>query len=590
LVIADLDGPNPPTIRGELVLDDFIRAIGIEGDTAYLYIDRIGVVVVDILSSEEMTKLGEVSLDTWSGYPDLAVHQSHVYASNQHNHVAIIDASDPRNPVIVGSLDEGGEYGIEIDESHLLILGGGQLTKYSLSDPVHPAVQAQTAASGFDLAFDWPFAFVTSGGSIRVFEIIVSSWIIERDSIELLTGPSSGLRLIDVTNEIAAVSGVEEGAPILFVLDLSLPDPTTGAVRVQPFEGAMAMSLGAEGLFHAYDLNGLSMTDITTPSNPVPVVEIPTPSAVHQIVTRGGFALAQSGFAESPIVGPLSTVLQNIDVTDPTAPLFLDSLALGELGVRSDLLLERDLVYIPDPFTIVDASDPQQLDPLSSSQDRLLGISKRGPFIYSAVDTPIVFIIDVTDPLNPVHLNGPLTLTFNTQDVFLTHDHGYTVGWDNSWNGAFAVFDFSGPFGYTVLSSIEIPIQPLEVVVSGPQAFVRSDYGGPLIEVDVGNPLAPTFTLTGFFGDRFGDLVISGDVLYNTFRNTIQAIDIRTPGQPVLLCEQSIPGEASGVSVAGGGLYVTQGPAGFSIYRQYGGALFLDGFEVGTAENWASWN
>jgi len=40
-----------------------------------------------------------------------------------------------------------------------------------------------------------------------------------------------------------------------------------------------------------------------------------------------------------------------------------------------------------------------------------------------------------------------------------------------------------------------------------------------------------------------------------------------------------------GIAVSGGEVYLADDCIGLSIYRHYGDALFLDGFEIGTTKN-----
>lgn len=586
LVIADLADPSDPAVVGQLVLGGRIQAVTAAGDLVAAVVKTLGVAVIDISDPASPSLIDLIPLYSTSDYAKITIESGFIYATTDAALATIISVQNPAAPELVSTVGpgQGPARGVGVDHDILYIFTGGSITTYWVIDPANP-VEVQTfQESGSSMAVKWPRLYITDGGSVRVFGCTSPDILSEQNPIIL----GGGVDWIDIVDSTAVVVGSLDLVSTLFVLDLDLPDPASAAVVFQPFEPTLILELAESFVFHARDGEGLTITDLSDPTVPVSVGHVDGSGAAYQVAVAGGRALVQSGFGHIDYngrdYGDPSFGMRLMDVTDPTSPVELDRMG-GEFGFAPDLLIEQGYAYLPDDFTVFDLSDPQHLSVAGTNPARTYGISKRGSLVYGSSWEPVIHVFDVGDPANPVEIiPWPPFLPFSVSDVAMTPGYGYAIGQDSSDTGVFAVLDLTGPLSYTVVTSIEISGLPVEVELHGSRAFVQA---GPLIiEIDISNPLEPVI-LSQVVGSYEGDIEISGNTLYDAQHHSIQVYDISLPGSPQLMCELVTPEPIRGIALSGGELYLAHDCIGLSIYRQYGGALFLDGFEVGTSENWS---
>ncbi len=587
LIVADLTDPSAPVTMGELVLEGRIQTIAASGDLVAAIIKTLGVAVVDISNPASPSLIELIPLYSTSDFAMTTIADGFIYATTDAALATIISVQDPSAPEIVATVGpgEGPASGIGVDHDILYIMTGGTITTYWVIDPANPVEVQSFAESGFSMAVKWPRLYLTDGGSVRVFSCSSPDILWELNPIVL----NGGLGWIDIVDSTAVVAGSLNEVSTLFVLDLDLPDPASTAVVFQPFEPALFLNFAESFVFHAKDGEGLTITDLSDPAVPVSVGHVDGSGAAYQVAVAGGRALVQSGFGHIDRNGrdpyDPSFGMRLMDVADPTSPVELDRID-AEFGFAPDLLIERGYAYLPDDFTVFDLSDPYQLSIAGENPVGTYGISKRGSLVYGSSWDEVIHVIDVSDPTDPVEVvPWPPWLFFWASDVAVTPGYGYAVGWDDSSQiGVFAVLDLTGPLSYTIVTSIEVAMNwPAELELHGNRAFVQGEFS--FVEIDISNPLEPAI-LSQIVGHYDGDLEISGDTLYDASGRSVWIYDISLPGSPQLMCELETTEQIRGIALSGGEVYLAHDCIGLSIYRQYGGALFLDGFEIGTAENW----
>jgi hypothetical protein len=591
LTIADLSDPAAPIVLGEVVFESRIQTIATTDTLAVAILKYSGVAIVDISDPSSPSPVGFVPLLNRSDQAKIIIDDAFVYTSTDAALATIISIRDPSSPEVVATVGSIGlpAAGFEIGHETLYIMANGGITTYLIADPTDPVEVATFPVTGFSMAMEWPLVYVTYRGAVRVFRSAQPYFFTELNPIELVDWPNDSLGWVVVEDATAAVSARVDDEESIFVLDLGLPDPAAGAVTISAISNLIFLDLRGSNLIQASDPVGLTITDLSDPVNPVVTTSIIAPGAAMQVAVVGDRALVQSGFgdynySESSGVWSPSFGLRMLDVADPSAPVEMDRIFV-ELGLAPDLPIENGLAYLPAPFTIVDVSDPHSLQVVGSDQSNTYGISKRGSLVYGSTWDDVILIVDVSNPTNPVTVNVPIGVPpFEVFDVAMTPGYGYAVGWAEPTIGAFAVLDLTNPLLVSVVASIELPFEPVELEIDGERAFVRA--GWEIVEIDISDPLFPTVLSQDFWGTNEGDFEISGDVLYNAVGSMVQVINIREPGHPQLECELQTTEFIRGIAVSGGEVYLAHDTNGLSIYRQYGGALFLDGFEVGTTENW----
>jgi hypothetical protein len=274
-----------------------------------------------------------------------------------------------------------------------------------------------------------------------------------------------------------------------------------------------------------------------------------------------------------------------------TDPVPSDRIDFGEVSFPSEIITENGLAFVGGEFKIVDVEQPDQLGLLGELTIDFSGIAKRGSLVYGVRWGQLADVIDVHDPSYPSIVTEPVAPWPNSQegvDIAIAGNHGYVVSTTRDLTaGYFLVLGFANPLAPDVVAMIDLPEAPAQIVVDGNHAFIRNLYSPNIHVIDIEDPSVPELVATVPWAWFEGDIVVSGDVLYSALSRGIAVIDVSEPESPALLCELDLHTRSDALAVSGGSLFVAAGDCGFSIFRQYGGALFLDGFEIGTTENWS---
>ena len=107
LVIVDFSDPDDPVELGKVALPSLIKNIHLEGDFAYVGLNKGGFRILDISDPEEPIEVGYYIGEDWNrSVDDLRVRKSMVYTVD--SGLYVIDASNPESPVCIGFSDHSG--------------------------------------------------------------------------------------------------------------------------------------------------------------------------------------------------------------------------------------------------------------------------------------------------------------------------------------------------------------------------------------------------------------------------------------------------------------------------------------------------
>ena len=265
-----------------------------------------------------------------------------------------------------------------------------------------------------------------------------------------------------------------------------------------------------------------------------------------------------------------------IDIEDPKAPDILwYKQDLEELGDSQTVLpLGNHLLLGTNDFFSLDISDPKNpvfLKKLSDRTDlridKINGMFKRGNTVFAANKSGWINAFDVSD-LNAPELVGALNVT-KKFDLMNPHDidtfDEYVIIVDPRKFGPFPtgklaifkVFDETTGAALPVedwLLTGEIENKQLiganRVQVKGTYAFTASSWipnainPTPMLGVsDISNPHFPRFIASVPFSDTQGPngLTIAGNIAFPAGGETVEAIDISDPENPIKLGSQKLP-------------------------------------------------
>lgn len=188
---------------------------------------------------------------------------------------------------------------------------------------------------------------------------------------------------------------------------------------------------------------------------------------------------------------------------------------------------------------------------------RAMGLQVQGQYAYVADLDKGLQVIDITDLANPV-LAATYDTPGNARGVFVSGSYAYVA--DES--KGLQIIDVSNPSAPILKGSL-LTTFAQNVEVSGGYAYVADGSVGLRI-IDVSNPAAPKLKATLATGNAYMARV-SGNYAYVTASGDLKVVDISNPATPVVVGSLNTPGDARGIRVSGGYVYIADGNSGMQI-------------------------
>lgn len=187
-----------------------------------------------------------------------------------------------------------------------------------------------------------------------------------------------------------------------------------------------------------------------------------------------------------------------VDVTDPTAPARLGSVAIPANAFRLSVVGNR--AYVAGyGVTVVDITNPAAMQVLGSLAiaPAINGIEVRGNYAYVSGDNDgdgSFRIVDVSNPAQPV-LKAKNADCSDSFGLDVSADGG--TAYIGCLDGVLHVYNVRNPAAIVAISAYAVPLPPngpttSNLRVVGIHAYLGSDLG--VHEIDVSNPAAPVQT------------------------------------------------------------------------------------------------
>ena len=262
-----------------------------------------------------------------------------------------------------------------------------------------------------------------------------------------------------------------------------------------------------------------------------------------------------------------------LDVTDPTAPRFVSAVN-GVARDPDEIFLEGDRAYVPKKglgVDILDITDPLGIRGLGrflweiGGQRLAKGVHAVGNRLYVADEIHGLQVVDVTDPTSPFLL-GSYPGIFG-EGVWSDGVVAYVAA-DRGQEDRPVVYalDVSRPDRPGLLSLLVPPVigRAVDVHVARSRLFLAAEDGG-LTVYDVSQHETPDYL--GTFDTAFAQKVnVVEDIAYVADgRGGLVVVDASDPAAMRALGQCDTPGQAFGVSVAGGYAYVADGTEGLQV-------------------------
>lgn len=432
--LYDITNPVSPVLKDSY--NGTPRAVFAEGNYAYIA-DASGLVILDASDPENLTLAGSLAIGGSAN--DVTVIGPYAYLANNwyggtEGGLYTIDVSNPAAPV---ELDFYQDYYAAIAgvNNSVITVNNAGFTLFSLIDPAQPVPVYEEETPGFmtDIGVAGNYAF-TGSNAFRVFDLTTKNPPVQVASVDIHAD------LVDISGNLAAFipESMSDGNR-LSIMDISDP--------LNPFETGHYSNLlltqqaiiRDNYVYIAGWWNGFTVLDISDPSNPVFVTR-------EFNWTQGGIGGVEWCYVSDldvqgnylylvdykPFPDEDTKGLYIFDISDPDNPLFV-SRYLQQSELSRKLKVDGSQVFLADAnggLEIIDVSDPSAPFTLSylSLPDVAYNLHVANGYVYAACYiNGGVQVINISNPAAPYicgyyYRSGlfALNVTVDGSDVFIS--------------------------------------------------------------------------------------------------------------------------------------------------------------------------
>jgi hypothetical protein len=537
LRILDLAQTTRPVLLSELHLGGGY-AVALSGDTVLIAAADKGLAVID--AADPKKPVLKSMFDTAGEARDVAVDGTLAYIADGEAGLLAVDFGNAAAPKAVGTWDSPGEaLGLKLrGKTVFLADGSAGLQTVDVSSPPQPRSLGALDTDGTteNVALGGDFAYLADGpGGIKAVDI--------RDSAKpKLAGylPASGYaRSIAAEGKVLCVGSLYDGGYQL--LDISNPAaPAVASTNKYTMynEGWNVGIFGNRGVVVDY-FSGVFFMNFSDLKKPSIVGRFFTPSSIVSVCGRDNLAFA---------VGELSGV-QSVDVSDPDRPLSLGGSSIFR-GVQN-ITVSGSHVYVTDRWSIkiFDVSDPARPrpgKPLTFTEGIPRTLVIRGSIGYLTADNFGFYTIDFSDPAD-LKIAGSFKLAGYTYGLAVSGNLAYLSNSDTGLH----VLDVGRPEAPVEVADLKLAGEPSGLAVRNNLAYVAVGEEGMTI-VDVSNPKEMK-TLGSVVSDDFSSAVaLGGNFAYLADGLAgVKKIDVSDPKAPKIVAAFDTPGEAQNLCLLG---------------------------------------
>jgi len=464
--------------------------------------------------------------------------------------LSILDATDPSKPVEEGylaSLWDPSDLAVEGGVAYVILPEEG-LRIIDVSDPANPVEVGSLEATwnAVDLDVSDGFAYVADGeGGLRVID---ASNPTEPTEVGVLN-PEHGVVSVSVDGSHAAVGLADKGIAIVDVTNKSDPEivgshPIEEAKPDVALVGSTAFAIG----------DGFLVMDVSIPESPTEMSSFDFRSSAIDVAVSNGVKYVASG----------DSGLYVLDQSNPDETLegFLDTPGFA-LGVT----LYGHFALVADDHKgvrIIDVSDPENLVEVgfvdTPGQARRVAVA--GNRAYVADGDGGLRIVDISLPATPVEI-GAIDTSEPATDVAIAGDYAYVAA------QYLRIIDVSDPTHPFAVDTSE-PIYTRTVAIENELLYL---VGNRFRIYCLSNPSEPQLLERGaYMGDEAMDITLSGHHAFVATRRDdlerpagLEVIDILNPYFPSRVAGWEFEGDAWGVAVSDGRVYLAVGQPGVVI-------------------------
>jgi hypothetical protein len=416
LYVIDISNPSNPQQVG--FCDCATLALAVSGSYAY----TVGNTYLRIIDISDPVNPYEVASCFQPG-EDIFVAGSYAYIADD-DYLRIIDISDPLNPQFAGYyVSPGNIHNLYVEGVYAYLANSSYFRIIDVSDPMNCVEVSNLTLFSYDIAVSMPYAYIVGETSFNVIDI-------SDPANPQLTGTFSTpgkTHDVVISGLYAFIASHGSG---LRIIDISDPE------KAWEVGYCHTPSFGAHGVFvsgsYAYIAahEGLSVIDISTLNKPEQVGYCETPGSAFDVFVSGHYAyIADWAFF---------TV---IDISDPRNPTEVGQ--CDQIGDQVVVSGQYAFVCAEDigKIGVIDISEPENPTEVNTIYlwSSVTGIWVSGMYLYATEFDFGLYVIDISDPLNPEIVGYRVWYDFS--GVYVSGLYAYVIRQSNE----LCIFDISNP-------------------------------------------------------------------------------------------------------------------------------------------------
>lgn len=478
------------------------------------------------------------------------------------NKVQIASFTNPASPVKIGSviLSDVVEDLIRTSinsTQYLVVTGGKRMWLINVQNPTTPSLVATvdvtsgTTCEG--VATSGTYAYVAAGSAgFKVYNIATPASPILVASIDSLAYCES----VVISGQYAYVAAGSRS----HIVDISNPTSPVAVGRIPGYGGYHQYMNVRSGYAYVCNYNAsLAVVNVTDPSNPVNVMEVPSGYRTARIIFDGNYAyvaVGDTGMVVYNVVNPASPVLvSKIKTTGRAASLYYGAVSVGGTPTGHIFVANRlpapgiSAINVSNPATPVTAAF---LEAFAAPTGIAYSPCYSNGKVYVAYGVAGLRIIDVSSPSSP-SLLSTLPLSGEARAVAIRGNYAYVVARDSGVH----VIDVSNGSNPITIKTIKTS-RSRGIALNGNYAYVATRDSG-LVILNISDPANPIWSGVVKNID-VENVAVDGNVVGTTFYSSIRFYDISDPENPV--AKGNIPTLRvgnEGFAIAGNYAYVPDG-------------------------------
>lgn len=558
LEIWDISSATNPVKAGVYENNNRISCVALQGSYAYIGTTCNGAAIIDISDPSNPTLAGTLDLPSslWTGAVD--VEGDYMYISRNKDHgsvdepkIAIVDITDPYNPVVVNTVANINIIDFVVKQSMIYATEEGteKFTVIDVSDPFNPTISGSCTITNNPRCVQvvGNYAYVADGSNITVINVSAAQPYVvltTNDSGFLwgLTTLNGFLYAADQINGLRVYNANKPGDPYM-INTLPIPSYCTKVIVKDNYT-----FLGYNNLN-----SGIYIFDNADEANQQLVSTYIVPDQVIHTFSIGGsylYILVGNG-------------VRIVDISDINNPQEVAACVMPCGTGVSSMSMTNNYLYVvhhgntvTKALTIIDVSEPH--NPIVYPEYEVSCkqiMSSSGKYVYMVVNaggysllSPDLCIVDVSDPSNPMEVSS-LQLRNEAQGIYVYDSHVYVTYYGDVGMSIINVQQASHPhevgyYGTYAKKSIKVLDSYAYLGAYSPRL------GREIVEiVDISNPAVPRNV--GYHTTPFAvkDIDLAGVVKRPTIYAVIPSCGLQIYKSTVILPKDDLIGSWQGAGV-----------------------------------------